>query len=77
VPQNRLLALGRVAAPDVSVADLQATSDQLDAAAKKLDRLALTDTVRDRGFSSAQVDEITAAHGELIAGLRALATRSS
>lgn len=59
--------------PPVSADDLTALSDQLEGAAKKLDRFALSDAIADHGFSVSQSDEITAAHSELIAGLKALA----
>jgi len=58
--------------PKVTAQDMDALAAQLDAAADSLKKFKLSDAIADKGFDKTQVDVITAAHAEIIAGLRAL-----
>jgi hypothetical protein len=63
--------------PGVTAKDMTTLAGQLNDAAKTLEKLAVSDTIRDHGFDKAQSDVITSAHDEIVSGLRSLAVAAS
>jgi hypothetical protein len=65
-------ALAKGTDPGVTAKDMDALATQLDDAATTLERFKLSDAIKDHGFDAVEVDRITSAQTEIIAGLRSL-----
>lgn len=68
-----IAAIAKGQDPKVSASDMTAIATELDGAADTLEKFEVGDKIADHGFDRGQVDSITSAHAEIIAGLRSLA----